>query len=125
MPLLHEVWGGLVATNATFPLQVKNNPYMSHGDRELVVAEHDAKSTSDPLHRSIEADLKTMRAKNSREGVRTTKFFDPRQVCDECDARALFSTHGRLHAAPQVARKSPVDAAILAILDYNSVSGVD
>lgn len=86
---------------AAFAAQVKHNPYISHAYRELVVAEHDAKCATDPLHKAIEADIAAVRAKNTRKGVRSTNFFDPRKI-----------TKGG----------SAVDAAILAALDYNSVS---
>jgi hypothetical protein len=81
---------------------VKNNPYFSHGDRALVIAEHEAKCLTDPLHKTIEADIAATRAKNTRTGVRISRFFDPRTV----------------------AKASVVDKAILVALDYNSVRGV-
>lgn len=80
-------------------LQVKHNPYFSHGDRELVIAEHDAKCATDPLHIAIEADILALRSKNTRSGIKQTRFFDPKHL----------------------AKGSAVDAAILAALDYNSV----
>lgn len=78
---------------------MKNSPYFSHADRPLVVAEHDEKCLTDPLHKAIEADIRAQAAKNTRARARSTKFFD----------------------AMSVAKQSPVDAAILAALDYNSV----
>lgn len=85
---------------AAFAAQVKNNPYFSHGDRELVIAEHEAKCGTDALHAAIEADIQAVRKKNSRSGKTTARFFDSRHI----------------------AKNSAVDAAILAALDYNSVS---
>ena len=78
---------------------MKHNPYFSHADRANVVAEHDAKSLTDPLHKAIEADISTIRVKNARAGVHSTRFFDPRAV----------------------AKTSTFDAALLVALDYNTV----
>ena len=83
----------------TFSFQVKHNPYFSHGDRGIVIAEHDEKCRTDPLHKTIEADINALKAKNTRTGIRSTKFFDSRSI----------------------AKSSTVDAVILAALDYNTV----
>jgi hypothetical protein len=92
----------LLVLFAAFAAQVKNNPYLSHGDKAKVVAEHQEKCLTDPLHKAIEDDLKLIMRKNTRGAFRTTRFFD----------------------AKAIASRSTVDAIVLTILDYNSVESV-
>ena len=51
---------------------MKNNPYFSHGDREAILREHEAKvAEGDATHATIAADIRAMVKANSRKNVRT------------------------------------------------------
>ena len=79
---------------------MKHNPYFSHADRPIVIAEHEAKRLTDPLHIMIDQDMRTL-AKSNSKGRRVQRFFDP-----------------------SILRKGlTVDAALLMALDYNTVRG--
>lgn len=80
-------------------MQVKNNPYFSHADKQLVVAEHESKRLTDPLHIAIDLDMRALAKANSRKGARVQRFFD-------------VST---------MRKDSYADAALLVALDYNTV----
>ena len=82
-----------------FAAQVKHNPYFSHADRPLIVAEHEAKRLTDPLHIMIEEDMRAVARSNVRKGTRVQRFFDPSSL----------------------RKGSNMDAALLIALDYNTV----
>ena len=79
--------------------QVKNNPYFSHADKQLVVAEHESKRLTDPLHIAIDQDMRALAKANSRKGTRVQRFFD----------------------VGTMRKDSYADAALLVALDYNTV----
>jgi hypothetical protein len=92
----------LLVLFAAFSLQVKHNPYFSHGDRPIIISEHEQKVLEgDPAHVHIADDIRAMAKLNSRKGTRVQRFFDTRTLA-----------------------RSPVDAAVLALLDYNTVESV-
>jgi hypothetical protein len=92
----------LLVLFAAFSVHVKNNPYFSHADRPNVLREHQEKIATDPLHASLEADIRLLAKQNSRRNVRKARqFFDVNSVS-----------------------KDPVDYALLVALDYNTVETV-
>jgi hypothetical protein len=92
----------LLVLFAAFAVHVKNNPYFSHGDRPNVLREHEEKVATDPLHKSLEADIRLLQKQNTRKGARTARrFFDAGSVS-----------------------KDPIDYAFLVALDYNTVETV-
>ena len=89
----------LLVLFCAFAAQVKHNPYFSHSDRPLIIAEHEAKRLTDPLHVMIEEDMRAIARSNVLKGTRVQRFFDPNSL-----------------------RKGlTVDAALLVALDYNTV----
>ena len=91
-------------------------------DRPVIIAEHDEKCLSDPLHKAIEADITAMAVKNTRTRARSTMFFDVATGVMRAHSDLPFKCHYFPRSIPAaVARQNPVDAAILAALDYNSV----
>jgi hypothetical protein len=92
----------LLVLFAAFAVHVKNNPYFSHSDRSKVLREHEEKIATDPLHASLETDIRILQKQNSRKGARSARrFFDAASVS-----------------------KDPIDYAFLVALDYNFVEAV-
>ena len=86
-------------TFSVFLPQVKHNPYFSHVDRPVIIAEHEAKRLTDPLHIMIDQDMRTLAKSNSRKVARVQQFFD----------------------TSKLRKNSTTDAALLVALDYNTV----
>jgi hypothetical protein len=92
----------LLVLFAAFSVHVKNNPYFSHADRPNVLREHEEKVATDPLHASLETDIRILAKQNSRRGGhKPRRFFDVASV-----------------------KQEPVDYAVLVALDYNTVEAV-
>lgn len=66
----------LLVMFAAFVVHMRNLPYMSHLDRPKVLAEHIAKAATDPLHASIEADMRAVQKRNVRKRTRVTALSE-------------------------------------------------
>jgi hypothetical protein len=94
----------LVVLFAAYVLHIRGQPYMTHADRPRILEEHLNKAMAgDPLHATIEADMRAVDKRNARGGASGA-------------ARSLESVaKGNGHA---------VDAAVFALFNYNTVEAV-
>jgi hypothetical protein len=69
----------LLVLFVAYVLHTKHQPYLTHLNRASVLTDHAQKMLTDPLHASIEADMRAIRKQSTKTGYKTVrKIWDPR-----------------------------------------------
>ena len=83
-----------------YVVHVKNMPYMTHSNKSQVLEEHARKALTDPVHATIEVDMRAVAKMNVRKRMRANVFD--------------------VHAA----KRNASTTALLSLFDYNTAESV-